>query len=49
MVPQTEDTFYTGKLRPATVLEVDSDSDDDDISVWDVTLLDGLDDEPDDV
>lgn len=49
MVPQTEDTFYTDKLRPATVLEVDGDSDDDDISVWDVTLLDGLDDEPDDV
>lgn len=48
MVPQTEDTFYTGKLRPTTVLEVDDDNDDD-INVWDVTLLDGSDDEPDDV
>ena len=48
MIPQTEDIFYTSKLRPITVLEIDDDSDDD-ISVWDVTLLDGLDDEPDDV
>ena len=34
------------KIPPTVTTEVD---DDDDISTWDVTLLDGLDDEPDDV
>jgi len=33
------------KILPTVTTEVD----DDDINTWDVTLLDGLDDEPDDV